>query len=92
MDPFTIGAIIAGLFLVGALSWQKIKSWLDGYRSRAKTARLIREALAGGKVKVNATVFNSSYLPIAEESWQSDSIDGELESRFSEGNVAYITI
>ncbi len=79
--------ILAGLAAAGAaivlLKWDDIRSWF--YRNKVNYddyGELIKRSIGEDKVRVVAGVFNRYGTRTAYESWETESLDSELESKF----------
>lgn len=85
MDPFTlwlIGTAIAA-FCVAAISWESISNWLFGTtRVGADHALLIKRHLENGNFAVVAGVFDHSDNVLDTMTWEGESLDEDLASRF----------
>lgn len=89
--------ILAGLVAAGAvmvlLKWDDIWSWF--YRNKINYddyGKLLKKSIGEGKVRVVAGVFNRYGTQTSYESWEAQSLDYDLQSKFGWNDEIRITL
>jgi hypothetical protein len=86
-------AVIGGILVAAIVNWNTIQSWIQSHRTPSSAyAGLIKQRLASGKYRVVGGIFNQGGQLETSGSWETDSIDDELQRRFGFSDEARIQL
>ena len=87
-----VGAAIAAAFVV-AIVWDDILEWMQGEKVKDSAyGMLIKERLDNGNYRVVGGVFSKSGKVRAEQAWESDELDDDLEEMFGSKKKIRVSI
>ena len=81
---FWIPLMILGALFFATIAYEAVKYFLESnITDNSKYIQLIRQKIESGNVRVIAGVFDNHNNQTAQQAWEGESLDSELESVFN---------